>query len=80
MVLAGRSLESSFGRWFHGWIAIRGARSARKSSEQVRISFLAATKRQAELIRVCFHFIDFGIAADTLEKFEKSERGGNCFH
>jgi hypothetical protein len=35
---------------------------------------------QTELVRVCFHFIDFGIAANTLEKFEKSERWGNCFH
>jgi len=32
------------------------------------------------LICVRFNFIDFGIAVDTLEKFEKSEWGGNYFH
>ena len=56
----------------------RGAVCAQKQRAGQDI-LLAATKRQAELIRVCFHFVDFGIAADTLEKFEKSEWGGNCF-
>jgi len=57
----------------------RGAVCAQKQRAGQDI-LLAATKCQAELVSVCFNFIDFGIAVDALEKFEKSEWGGNYFH